>query len=111
MNYDQTAEYNALFNAVGTQKSSRSNQIKRPYEFMYELFAQYLKDGKITLNPLPTNLTYGRQAWGNPTKFMNINPKYQDQNERAEIAQMLANDMGFMFDDVLSSSVGKIYLM
>jgi hypothetical protein len=111
MNYDQTAEYNALFNAVGTQKSSRSNQIKRPYEFMYELFAQYLKDGKITLNPLPTNLTYGRKVFGNPTQYMKIKTEYTDESDRSQASGILANDMGYMFNDVLSSSVGNIYVM
>jgi hypothetical protein len=106
-----TAEYNALFNAIGTQRSSRTGQIKRPYEFLYELFAQYLKHGRVTLNPLPANLTYGRKVWGNPTQFMNIKPEYRGESERARESQTLANDMGFMFDDVLSSSVGKIYVM
>lgn len=111
MKNDLTAEYNALFNAIGTQRSSRTGQIKRPYEFLYELFAQYLKFGKVVLNPLPINLTYGRKAWGNPTKFMNIKPEYRGESERAQESQTLANDMGYMFDDVLSSSVGKIYVM
>ena len=109
--FDLTPEYNALFNAIGTQRSSRSNEIKRPYEFLYELFAQYLGTGKITLNPLPTNLGYGRKAWGTPSKYLNIKPKFRDENDRAEATDMLANDMGYMFDDVLSSSVGKIFVM
>lgn len=109
--WDLTPEYNALFNAIGTQRSSRTSQIKRPYEFLYELFAQYLKDGQITLNPLPTNLGYGRKAWGTPSKYLNIKPEYRDDSERQEASQMLANDMGYMFDDVLSSSVGKIFVM
>lgn len=111
MKFDLTPEYNAFFNAIGTQRSSRTGQIKRPYEFLYELFAQYLKHGKVTLNPLPINLTYGRKAWGNPTQFMNIKPEYRGESERAQESQTLANDMGYMFDDVLSNSVGKIYVM
>jgi hypothetical protein len=111
MKSNLTPEYNALFNAIGTQRSSRTGQIKRPYEFLYELFAQYLKHGRVTLNPLPANLTYGRKVWGNPTQFMNIKPEYRGESERARESQTLANDMGFMFDDVLSSSVGKIYVM
>lgn len=109
--FDLTPEYNALFNAIGTQRSSRSNEIKRPYEFLHELFAQYLGTGKITLNPLPTNLGYGRKAWGTPSKYLNIKPEFRDENDRAEATDMLANDMGYMFDDVLSSSVGKIFVM
>jgi hypothetical protein len=104
-------EYNALFNAIGTQRSSRSSEIRRPYEFLYELFAQYLGTGKVTLNPLPTNLTYGRKAWGNPTNFMNIKPEFRGESDRANASEMLAGDMQMMFDDVLSSSVGQIFVM
>jgi len=111
MNNNLTPEYNALFNAIGTQRSSRSGEIRRPYEFLYELFAQYLGTGKVTLNPLPSNLTYGRKVWGNPSKYMNIKPEFRDESERAHASEMLAGDMQMMFDDVLSSSVGKIFVM
>ena len=81
MNPSLSPEYNALFNAIGTQRSSRSGEIKRPYEFLYELFAQYLGTGNITFNPLPGNLGYGRQVFGNPTKYMNIKPEFRDESE------------------------------
>lgn len=109
--WNLTPEYNALFNAIGTQRSSRSGQIKRPYEFLYELFAQYLGTGTVTLNPLPTNLGYGRKAWGTPTKYMNVKPEYRDQSDLQNASEVLARDMQFMFDDVLSSSVGQIFVM
>jgi GNAT superfamily N-acetyltransferase len=109
--YQLEPEYNALFNAMGTQRSSKSGQIRRPYEFLYELFAQYLGTGKVTLNPLPTNLTYGKQVFGNPTKYMNIKPEYRDEAERKQEADSLAYTMELLFNDVLSDSVGKIFVM
>lgn len=111
LKFDLTPEYNALFNAIGTQRSSRTGQIRRPYEFMYELFAQYLGTGKITLNPFPTNLTYGRKVFGNPTKYMNIKPEYRDTDDRQYASEVLARDMEMLFNDVLASSVGKIFIM
>lgn len=111
MQFDLTPEYNALFNAIGTQRSSRSNKIKRPYEFLYELFAQYLKDGKITLNPLPVNLGYGRQAWGTPTKYMYLKPEYRDEETRQGESLALADSLAEYFAEVLRDSVGKIYVM
>jgi hypothetical protein len=111
MKSDLTVEYNALFNAIGTQRSSRSGSIRRPYEFLYELFAQYIKDGKITLNPLPTNLGYGRQNWGNPSKYMNLKPEYRDESTRQYEAQGLADDLSDYFAEVLRSAVGQIYVM
>ena len=111
MRFDLTPEYNALFNAIGTQRSSRSGQIKRPYEFLYEIFAQYLGTGQVTFNPLPSNLGYGRKNWGNPSKYMNLKPEFRDDNDRQQASEILANDMKYMFDDVLSSSVGQIFVM
>jgi hypothetical protein len=109
--YQLEPEYNALFNALGTQRSSRGGQIKRPYEFLYEIFAQYLGTGKVTFNPLPANLGYGRQAWGTPTKYLNIKPEYRDEAERKQEADSLAYTMELMFNDVLAASVGQIFVM
>lgn len=106
-----TPEYNALFNAIGTQKSSRSNQIRRPYEFLYEIFAQYLGTGTVTFNALPANLGYGRQAWGNPSRYINIKPEYRDEAARKQAAEVLSYDMELMFNDALSNTEGKILVM
>ena len=108
---EMTPEYNALFNSIGTQRSSRSGEIRRPYEFLYEIFAQYLKTGTVTFNPLPTNLGYGRQAWGNPSKYLTIKSEYRDENDRKQAAEVLAYDMELMFNDVMSSLVGQILVM
>ena len=104
-----TPEYNALFNAIGTQRSSRQNKITRPYEFFYEIFAQYLGTGKVTLNPLPTNLGYGDED--TPAQYLNIKPELSGKQRRTNATNILARDMQNMFDDVLSSSVGKIFVM
>jgi hypothetical protein len=111
MKGDLTPEYNALFNAIGTQRSSRQNQIKRPYEFLYELFAQYLGTGRVTLNPLPVSLGYGKKAWGTPTKYLNMKPEYRNNEDAKEAADILGRDMEYMFSDVLDSSLGQIFVM
>jgi hypothetical protein len=104
-------EYNALFNSIGTQRSSRSNEIKRPYEFLYELFAQYLGTGTITLNPLPTNLGYGRQVWGNPSKYLNLKPEFRDEEVRQYESQGIGDDLTEYFAEVLRGCIGNIYVM
>lgn len=106
-----TPEYNALFNAMGTQRSSRSGEIRRPYEFLYEIFAQYLGTGTVSFNALPVNLGYGRQAWGNPSRYLNIKPEYRDEAARKQAAEVLSYDMELMFNDALSDAVGKILVM
>lgn len=108
MRGDLSKEYNALFNAIGTQRSSRTGQITRPYEFLYELFAQYLGTGSIKLNPLPKQQGYGRKAWGHTTQSLNLRG---DNEEAGYSTEILARDMELMFDDVLSSLVGKVLVM
>lgn len=111
LKFELTPEYNALFNAMGTQRSSRSGEIRRPYEFLYEIFAQYLGTGTVSFNALPVNLGYGRQAWGNPNRYLNIKPEYRDEAARKQAAEVLSYDMELMFNDALSDAVGKILVM
>jgi len=108
VNWNMNKEYAALFNAIGTQRSSRTGQIRRPYEFLYEMFAQYLGTGKITLNPLPQSQGYGRKAWGRSTQSLNMRG---DLEETKYTTEVLARDMEIMFGDVLSSLEGKILVM
>jgi hypothetical protein len=70
-----------------------------------------LGTGKIQLNPLPASLGYGRQAWGKQTRGLYLKPDYRDDASRTDATDILAGDMQYMFDDVLSSLVGKILVM
>lgn len=104
--WEQTAKYCALFNAIGTQRSSREGLIKRPYEFIYECFAQYLKTGTVTLNPLPKRIPYGRKAWGHDTNWLSL------RNQETEgVTDNLARILTGMFQLVLDDCVGKVFIM
>jgi hypothetical protein len=109
VNNSLAKEYNALFNAIGTQRSSRNNEITRPYEFLYELFAQYLGTGSVTLKPLPKQQDYGRKAWGKSTQSLRLKPDAEEDSTYA--TEVLGRDMELMFDDVLSSLVGDVLVM
>jgi len=92
MKIDLSLEYSALFNAIGTQKSSRDHKINRPFEFVYESFAQYLHTGNITYNPLPRRLGFGKQAWGKPTRYLNAGSSVSDE-ELADASWRIANNL------------------
>lgn len=108
-NWALNKEYAALFNAIGTQRSSRTGQIKRPYEFLYELFAQYLGTGRIELNPLPKSKEYGHKAWGRSSQSLRMAPGAEEESKYT--TEVLARDMEIMFGDVLSELVGKVLVM
>jgi hypothetical protein len=42
-----------IFESIGKFRSARTNQLSRPFEFVFECFAQQLVNGDISFNPLP----------------------------------------------------------
>jgi hypothetical protein len=106
------AEYCALFNAIGTQRSSVRKQINRSYEFLYETFAQYLHTGHVQFNPIPTYVAYGKQAWGRPTNWLKLHdPHTLSEEDRQSISDDIATELEADFRNVLDSSLGKIFVM
>jgi hypothetical protein len=101
--------YTALFHAIGTQRSSRQALLQRPFEFLYELFAQFLQTGKIKLNMLPNNIPYGSSKWGRKSS-MTADPNVPEDDVNDEINNLM-NTMPFMFEDVLSACMNRIFVM
>lgn len=96
-----------LFNAIGTMRSAREGRIHlRPYEFYYELFVQYLKDGKITFKPLTKNILVGYGPYGSKSIAST-----QNLSEAHAKLDMIANTIPYFINDVLTENVGKIFVM
>ena len=96
-----------LFNAIGTMRSAREGRIHlRPYEFYYELFVQYLKDGKITFKPLTKNILVGYGPYGSKSIAST-----QNLSEAQEKLDMIANTIPYFINDVLNANVGDIFVM
>ena len=96
-----------LFNHIGTMRSARDGKLSRRYfEFYYELFVQYLKDGKITFNPLTKNLLVGFGPYGSKTIAST-----QNLEEAQEKLDMIANTIPYLIEDVLGANTGDIFVM
>jgi len=96
-----------LFNHIGTMRSAREGKLhRRYYEFYYELFVQYLKDGKITFNPLTKNILVGFGPYGSKTIATT-----QNLEEAQEKLDMIANTIPYLIEDVLGANVGEIFVM
>jgi hypothetical protein len=78
---------------------------------MYEMFAQYLKTGTVTLNPLPDRIPYGKMVFGRPSQYLILKPEVRNAPDTKYITDTLGNDIAILFGDVLSNAVGKIYVM
>lgn len=96
-----------LFNHIGTMRSAREGKLhRRPYEFYYELFVQYLKDGKITFNSLTKNILVGFGPYGSKTIAST-----QNLEEAQEKLDMIANTIPYYIEDVLRANIGEIFVM
>ena len=96
-----------LFNHIGTMRSARDGKLSRRYfEFYYELFVQYLKDGKITFNPLTKNLLVGFGPYGSKTIAST-----QNLEEAQEKLDSIANTIPYLIEDVLGANTGDIFVM
>lgn len=105
-----TAQYNSLFNAIGYQRSSEHDRINRPYEFLYELFAQYINSGEVKFKSLPQMIRYGRPVFGNRPNTLRMT-----QNTEPEDHQYYLNDLTTLmeqhFNEMLETCVGHIFVM
>jgi hypothetical protein len=96
-----------LFNHIGTMRSAREGRIHlRPYEFYYELFVQYLKDGEIKFNPLTKNILVGYGPYGSKTIAST-----QNLADAQEHLNMIANTIPYYVEDVLRANTGDIFVM
>lgn len=99
--------YAALFNAIGTMRSARTKSINRPYEFVYEMFTQWLNSGEVNFNPPPTQLGFGQQSFGNARAGL----KLTNPDEAENLLDQIKNDAPVYFSDIMSACVGKIFVM
>lgn len=96
----------SLFNQIGTMRSAREGKISRYFEFYYELFAQYLKDGKITLNRLKPHIrkkygAYGREEMAYTKNVEEVN----------DLIHQIERDFSYHAEDALGEIIGKTFIM
>jgi hypothetical protein len=97
----------AFFEAIGTMRSARSKNIRQYFEFYYELFAQYIITGKVTFNPLPKRLSFGRFGQDG-LSFKGSEHDYAYYNDQL---QGLAEALGDYFDTLMHALVGRTFVM
>ena len=96
-----------LFEVIGTMNSARTGRLHlRPYEFYYELFVQYMKDGEIKFNPLTQNILVGFGPYGQKSIA-----RAQNLEEAQDKLNMIARTIPYYLNDVLYANVGEIFVM
>jgi len=95
-----------LFNQIGTMRSARQNEITRPNEFYYELFAQYLKFGKVTFNKLNDTIVSGTGTFGRKN-----HAKTRQLDDVNQALASIERDFQYYAEDILSDAIGNVYVM
>lgn len=105
--YKYEKEILAVMHRVGTFKSARTNSITRPYEFIYECFAQYLITGEVKFNEELKPITLSDEDEHDPYtrkyKFKKTDVWYTNNYGRGGIE--------YYFNDLLGEMVGKVLVM
>lgn len=94
---------------IGTMQSARTNRLRTPYEFYYELLAQYMLTGRVRFRPLTNCVIFGPAPWGRKFTSCLNDPIYLTElNERL---RSLAYELEDLFDRDLDEATGKVFLM
>jgi len=94
---------------LGTMKAARDRKLRSWFEFGYELLAQYMITGKITLNPLPPAIVTGIAGWGH--KKHQRGDKEYAETYNTGLLEQYAEELQEMLDVVLSNAVGEVLVM
>ena len=87
---------------LGTMRSARLKKINRPYEFLFELFAQYIIEGGVKLNrDIPKKFKANGEMWILDYSDYGIDIDMQNMEELLDSH----------FSRILSDAQGKIFIM
>lgn len=96
-----------LAQAFCTFKSARERNLRAYFEVHNELLAQYLLTGDVKFNEPPPTVTT-RMAWG---KSQGVSLKRDKQEDAEDLIRDLQNTYGYLVQNLLSTCVGKIFVM
>lgn len=99
-----------FFEAIGTFRSARKGILRQDFEFLNEVFAQYLITGQITFNNPPKRFALSK-AWGNDTDVLIFRGSDEDYRQVQQMLVMLSNDLEYYIENMLSQAIGSTFVM
>lgn len=101
-----------LAQALGTFKSARDQNIRNEAEFTNEIIAQYIINGKITLNRNLPDILPISHAWGKPSGPRKNKQLTDDQQEELQdIIEQKESELNYDVDSLFTSNIGHIFVM
>lgn len=94
---------------IGTMKAARDKNVRSWYEFGYELLAQYMITGKVTLNKLPQSIVTGYGPYGRKKTAGAVSQEKLDyfNNE----LQYFQEQIEGLLLNVMDAAQGEIFVM
>jgi len=100
----------SFYEKIGTMKSARDGNLRSPFEFYYELLSQYIFANKISFNPIPKEIPYGKAAWGKQNAvYFRGTPN--DMDYYNGYLDNIKDEYPAYADYLLNRCVGKIFVM
>ena len=99
--------YRRFYETIGTMRSARERKIRDEFEFLHELFAQYIITGKVDFNPLPQGFGFRE---GNSNRYARM-AHPGDADYYNGLLEDLADTLYWTFENILGSVVGKTFVM
>jgi hypothetical protein len=96
-----------FFEEIGTFRSARKKKLRADFEFLNELFAQYLITGEVEFNPLPKKIVMSK-AWGHDAEAYYLRG---DVEGAQSMLDMLSRDFEYYVESMLSQAIGKKFVM
>jgi hypothetical protein len=98
---------------LGTMKSCRERNLLNFGEFIHELFAQYIINGKVTFNKIKNHLILDKKyAWGRPnnrTVYLNLNK--EELVEMNEVIENMADSYTANLSQIMGAFYNRIFVM
>lgn len=101
----------AVMIALGTFKSARDKTLLRSGEFTFELIAQHMITGKVTLNKKLPSVLVTRFNWGRPGGPYADKRNEEFQTELDELIENAENELNYEINDLLGYAEGRIYII
>jgi hypothetical protein len=111
-NPDAAKIYSALFHSIGTMKSARDGKLPRPFEFLHEIFAQYILTGKVNFNKFPASIQLKTPS-GRISRQFTAHEEGDEMHasEMSSLSENLAERLSELCENALTSIKGRIFVM
>jgi len=100
-----------FYEAIGTFRSARKNNLREPFEFLNELIAQQLITSTgIHFNPVPSKIVT-KKAWGHDRWDGSARGRQEEEEYANELVDSMKEELYWAIDAIFGQATGSIFVM